>query len=581
MSNLSVEQIKRDSHGLRGKIADTLKSGATHFEEAEYQLLKFHGTYQQDDRDLRGERRKQNLDKAWSFMVRSKMPGGRITAPQYLLHDRLAGSLGNGTIRLTTRQGIQLHGVLIGDLKEVVAAIRKSGLTTLGACGDVVRNTMGPASPVKDFVHQDVQKLVEEISDTFLPTTSAYSEIWLNGGKFGAAEEGRDPEGQEDPIYGKVYLPRKFKIGIAIPPRNDADILTQDIGMAPVVEDGAVAGYNLWIGGGFGMTHGKTNTRPHLAKAFAYVERSAVVEVVKAIVLVQREYGNRKDRKQARLKYLVANTSLGWFRNAVKNRIRTDIILHPPRKIAFDSVSDPIGWHEQGDGKLFRCIHVAQGRIENVEGGPQYRSGFRALAEKVAMPMIVTPNCNLILADIEPGRKVEVNGLLAKYSFPDDTAFTTARQVAHACVALPTCGLALSESERVFGGLLNEIDDLLRELGLDQEPILIRMTGCPNGCARPYNADFAFVGRAPRKYAMYVGGSHRGDRLAGLHTKSLSFDEIPAAMRDILAAFAKNRAPGESFTDYWGRTQEAGPEPDAAHFHLELARRTDKAGHHE
>jgi sulfite reductase beta subunit-like hemoprotein len=298
--------------------------------------------------------------------------------------------------------------------------------------------------------------------------------------------------------------------------------------------------------------------------------------VVKAIVLVQREYGNRKDRKQARLKYLVADTSLAWFRNAVKNRVSGDCVLHEPKEMIFDTVSDQVGWHEQGDGNLFRCIHVAQGRIENVEGGPQYRSGFRALAQKVAMPMIVTPNCNLILADVEPGRKAEVDEILAQYGFPDDTAFTAARQVAHACVALPTCGLALSESERVFGGLLNEIDDVLRDLGLEKEPLLVRMTGCPNGCARPYNADFAFVGRAPRKYAMYVGGSHRGDRLAGLHTKMVTFDEIPGAMRGILEDFAKSREPGESFTDYWGRTQETLPDPDAAHFHVELAQRAEK-----
>lgn len=575
MSKSSLEQIKRDSHGLRGEIIEGLKSGAAHFDEAELQLLKFHGTYQQDDRDLRTERRKQKLDKAWMFMVRSKMPGGRITAEQYLQHDRLAGKLGNGTIRLTTRQGIQLHGILKGSLKEAISTIKKSGLTTWGACGDVVRNTMGPASPIRDVAHEDVQKLAEELSDTFLARSSAYSEIWLNGEKVGAGDDSK-PEEQEEEIYGNIYLPRKFKIGIAVPPRNDVDIFTQDVGMAPVLEEGKVAGYNLWIGGGFGMTHGKTNTRPHLAKPFAYVERDRVVEVVKAIVLVQREYGNRQDRKQARLKYLVANTSLGWFRNAVHHRVGEDCILHEPKEMVFDTVSDQLGWHEQGDGRLFRCVHVSQGRIENVEDGPQFRSGFRAVAEKVGAPMIATPNCNLIVADIDPGRKAEVDQILAQYGFPNDTAFTAAHQVAHACVALPTCGLALSESERVFGKLLNQIDDVLRDLGLEKEPLLVRMTGCPNGCARPYNADFAFVGRAPRKYAMYVGGSHRGDRLAGLHTKVVSFEEIPAVMRGILQDFTTNREPGETFTDYWGRTREAGPEPDADHFHVELAERAEK-----
>jgi sulfite reductase beta subunit-like hemoprotein len=296
--------------------------------------------------------------------------------------------------------------------------------------------------------------------------------------------------------------------------------------------------------------------------------------VVKTIVQVQREYGNRKDRKLSRLKYLVENTSRPWFRNAILERLNHGVTLHPMKEMTFDTVSDQLGWHEQGDGKLFRCIHVAQGRIENPADGPRYRAAFRALSEKIGAPMIVTPNCNLIVADIEPAQREQVDAILEENQVPREAAFTAARQVAHACVALPTCGLSLSESERVFGDVLDKVDDILRDLGLEQEPLLIRMTGCPNGCARPYNSDIAFVGRAPKKYAMYVGGSHRGDRLAGLHTKVVEFDDIPGVVRSLLEDFAKNRNEGESFTDYWGRTQELGPEPDPMQFHVELEERS-------
>lgn len=572
MAKESVEDIKRESRGLRGEIVSTINSKASHVEEAEYQLLKFHGTYQQDNRDTRSERRKQKLDKEWIFMVRSKMPGGRMTAEQYILHDDLANNVGWENLRLTTRQGIQLHGIVIGELKTVIAGVVNSGLTTLGACGDVVRNTMGPASPIKDKVHEDCQKLTEEITEAFLPTTNSYTDIWLNGEKLNL-DEGDPSQDPEDPIYGKMYLPRKFKIGISVPPRNDVDIFSQDIGMAPYAPNGEVEGYNIWIGGGFGMSHGKEETRPFLAKPFAYVERKDVVEAVKGIVKVQRDYGNRADRKLARLKYLVANTTMAWFRNAVQERTEGHIEFHELKEMEFDSVSDALGWHEQGDGKFFRGIHVSQGRIEDIEGGARYKTAFREIAEQLGHPMIVTPNCNLIVADVPEGEKDALDKILDKYAIPHGELFTATRQTAHACVALPTCGLALAESERVFGGMLDSVDDILRDLGLENEPILVRMTGCPNGCARPYNSDIAFVGRAPNKYAMYVGGSHRGDRLAGLYKKVITFDEIPGEIRSLLEDFAKGREEGESFTDYWDRTRERGEDPEASHFHVELAER--------
>ncbi len=568
MAKQSVEDTKRLSDGLRGQIEAVLKSDASHFDEPEYQLLKFHGSYQQDDRDLRSERRKQKLDKAWSFMVRSKMPGGRITADQYLKHDDIAGRLANGTLRLTTRQGIQLHGVLKGGLKEVIATIKNSGLTTLGACGDVVRNTMGPATPIKDFAHADAQALTEELTQVFLPRTTGYADIWLDGEKLNLDD---NSERDEDPIYGKLFLPRKFKFAIGIPPRNDADVLVNDVALISHSESGdKVDGYTVCIGGGGGMTHGKEETRPALGQPLCYAPRDKVVEICKAIVQVQREYGNRNDRRMARLKYVVLNNGINWFRNATEQRL--DFKLEPAKPFHFDTVADQLGWHEQGDGKLFRGVHVAQGRIEDNDN-VRYRSAFRDIAKKYALPMIVTGNTNLIIADIDPGQKQLIDTELQAHGIPNEEAFTNLRKTAHACVALPTCGLALAEAERVFGTTLNQIDEILFDLGLEHEPLLVRMTGCPNGCARPYNADISFVGRGPAKYAMYIGGSSRGDRIVGLYKKVVTFDEIAGEVREILEDFAKNRNDGESFTDYWGRTQPQGEAPGCEHFHVELAER--------
>lgn len=575
MAKVSVEEIKRKSRALRGEIAPTLHSSASHFEEAEVQLLKFHGTYQQDDRDKRAELRKQNLDKAWSFMTRTKMPGGRISAAQYIAHDDFADKLANGTLRLTTRQGIQFHGVLKGGLKEVIAGINEIGLTTWGACGDVVRNTMGPAAPIKDAAHEDAQKLAQEISDAFLARSHAYSDIWLDGEKVELDSANTDGAGDEDePVYGKVYLPRKFKMGIAVPPCNDVDIYSQDVAFVPHLSNGIVEGYTMLIGGGFGMTHGMVNTRPALAAPLAFVTRDEVVAVTEAIVKIQREYGNRKDRKQARMKYLVASAGLNWFRNAIRNR--TGCTLHPPKDFTFDSVADRLGWNEQGDGKLFCGIHIPQGRILNRGDGVRFKDALRKIAGEFDFPISITANTNVIFCDIDPAQREAVDAILAEHRVPHVDDFTEMRKTAHACVALPTCGLALSESERIFDDVLDQIDASLVKLGLEREPILIRMTGCPNGCARPYNADIAFVGRAPGKYAMYVGGSIRGDRLAGLEHKVIALEDIPGAVESLLEDYAKNRNAGENFTDYVARTREVGPRPDPEQFHFELKERSER-----
>jgi sulfite reductase (ferredoxin) len=565
MASKSVEEIKAESRALRGSIQETLLGGESHFSEEEYQLLKFHGTYQQDDRDQRASRKKQNLDKAWIFMVRSKLPGGALSAKQYLEHDRIAGDLGNGSLRITTRQGFQLHGVLKGDLQDCIQRINATGITTWGACGDVVRNTTGPATPFKDAAHLDAQRLAKEISDTFLAKTTAYAEIWLDGKRLN--------QETAEPIYGDHYLPRKFKIGIAVPPRNDVDIYSNDLGFISHVENGRVKGYTVVAGGGFGMTHGKTETFPALAKPLFYVAREHAVEAAVAVVTAQRDFGNRADRKRARLKYLIDERGIDWFRAEVSKRL--GVPFEPAREVHWNTVSDLLGWHEQGDGKLFCGIWVEEGRIKDTEER-QWRTAFRTIAEQFGFPIRLTTNCNIIFHDVDPAAKQRVTDILLRHGIPRPEDLTETRRLAQACVALPTCGLALAESERVFHLVLDEIDEILKEFGLADDPILIRMTGCPNGCARPYNADIAFVGRAPGKYAFYVGGSFTGERLVGLQEKTITLEEIPGRVRELIEEFVGNREGNETFSGYWGRTHVNGPEPKPDQFHLEFAQRGNK-----
>lgn len=588
MSKASVEDIKLASHGLRGQLAEDFADTSTaNIPEESNVLLKHHGSYMQDDRDRRAALVKEKKDKAWSFMIRSKMPGGRITAAQWLLHDDLC-TKAMGNMRLTNRQGIQLHGVLKGGLKEVINSVCHSGMSTMGACGDVVRNTMGPAAPIKDEVHTDTQRLTEEISRRFLWRSSAYADIWLDGEKIepnwikdpevnpAVREVTKATEG-EDPIYGRIYLPRKFKIGVAIQPCNDVDVFSQDLGLVPHVVDGRVQGYTITVGGGFGMSHGQLNTRPFLGQPLLYVERGHVVDAVEAVVTTQRDHGNRTDRKNARLKYTVESMGLDAFRAEVVRRL-PGVSTQAPKPLKFDTVEDNLGWHEQGDGKLYCGVFVNMGRVADSEGTPQYRSAFAEIARTLDLPFVVTPNTNIFIADVSPEQKPQVDAILAKHGVVhvDKEGYTRARKVAHACVALPTCGLSLSESERALPGILDKIDPILKELGLEDEPILFRMTGCPNGCGRPYNADFGFVGRAPNKYAMFVGGSVRGDTLAGLEFKSVLGDEIPAKVRSFLEAFKAERQDVEIFADWFARTRTKGVAPSPEQFHVELAERAAK-----
>ncbi len=566
MAGSKVEQIKEQSHYLRGTIQETLRSDASHFGEEDIQLLKFHGTYQQDDRDARVELKRAGLDKAWSFMVRTKIPGGHLAADEYLKLDQIATDLSNQTIRITTRQNFQYHLVLKGGLQECIARVTQSGITTVGACGDIVRNVMASPTPLNTPVHCEAQKLADELTQALFPKTRAYAEIWLNGEKLYPP-----PEAENEPLYGQYYLPRKFKIGVAVPPRNDVDIYTQDIGFVAHAPNAQAEGYTILVGGGFGMTHGKLKTYPVLGKPLFYVAREHAVAAAVAIVTVQRDYGNREDRSRARMKYLVEERGLEWFRKEVEARLQAP--TEDPKPLQWTTVADMLGWHEQGDGKLFCGVFVPQGRIQDTEE-VRYRSAFREIARRFRFPIRLTPNCNILFCNIQPDQRNAVDQVLDQHGVPSDEGMMEARKTSHACVALPTCGLALAESERVFGQVMDEIDKILRELHLEKEPILIRMAGCPNGCSRPYNADVSFVGRAPGKYAFFVGGSMTGDRLVGLEKKVVELKEVPAVVKTYLEEFAAHREAGETFSEFWGRTHQPGPRPVPEQFHLELAERS-------
>lgn len=568
MEKSNVEDIKTSSQGLRGKLMAELKEDAPYFSEDSFQLLKFHGSYQQDDRDERLLRRKAGLEKAWQFMVRSKIPGGDLTTAQYLAHDRLAGDLANGTLRLTNRQDIQLHGILKGSLKACLGAINASGLTTWGACGDIVRNTTACAVPVMDRPHQRVQELANQINHSFYAQSRAYARIWLDG------EEIIDSDEMGEPFYGEAYLPRKFKVGIAVPPENDVDVFSNDVALIAIVEDGDITGYNVYVGGSFGMSHGQIQTEPALAQALLFVEEDRVMDMLKVIVTIQKEYGRRDDRKQARMKYLIRDRGLIWFRDEVAKRWGDTV--HPIRSVSLGTVADHLGWHKQGDGKFFAGIWVPDGRVADRDHC-QFRTAFRQICERFSLSLRITPNANLYFYNIDPETRSRVEEILRKHGVVCGSDFSAARQMSHACVAHPTCGLALAESERVFQSFMDQFDETLVDLNLWSQPILVRMSGCPNGCSRPYNADFALVGRAPGKYALYVGGSSRGDHLAGLEKRSMNVEEIHRKIRQILTQYVEERLPEEAFGDFWRRIHGQSSTPVAAQFHIERAEREVEA----
>ncbi|MEK6676287.1 MAG: NADPH-dependent assimilatory sulfite reductase hemoprotein subunit [Planctomycetota bacterium] len=541
-----VEGVKRASRHLRGTIAETLAADSTHFHESDEVLLKFHGTYQQDDRDVRQDRRKQGLEEAYQFMVRVAIPSGVVTADQYVQLDELADRYANHSLRVTTRQGIQYHGVLKKGLKKTIAGINQSLLTTLAACGDVERNVMGCPAPLGDSAHTTVQRLTKEIARELRPATKAYHEIWLNGEKHLSTET----ESETEPFYKDTYLPRKFKTGVALATDNCIDVYSYDLALVAIFEGDNVVGYNVLVGGGMGMTHGKADTFARLAEPLAYVEAEHVIETARTVAAIYRDHGNRADRRHSRIKYLIAEWGMEKFREEFRQRV--SFTPQPFRSIPTPPVHDHLGLHPQADGKWFLGVFVESGRIID-RPECQMKTALRSIVEKYRTGVHFTASQNVLLTGLNRSDVDAVQRVLKDHGVRLVEELSLARRFSMACPALPTCGLAMADSERLMPAVVDRFEAELTSLGLRDEPISLRMTGCPNGCARPYTADIAFVGRRPDVYHIYVGGGIPGDRVVDLYAADVATQDMVTVMRPLLSSWASNRRNSESLSDYYQR----------------------------
>jgi sulfite reductase (ferredoxin) len=538
-----VELAKQNGRHLRGTIAETLASDAGHFEHDDVQLLKFHGTYQQDSRDERRERAAAGGGKAYSFMVRVAIPAGAITARQYLALERIADEHANGTLRVTTRQGFQFHGILKGDLKPAIARINRDLLTTISACGDVQRNVMGCSAPLADAEHHRVRQIAEELARELRPASRAYHEIWLDGEKQLSTE-------QEEPFYGDRYLPRKFKTAVGLSVDNCVDIYSQDVGLLAIVRRGRVAGFNLLVGGGLGMTHNKADTTARLAQPLGFVPTEHGIEAVRIVAAIFRDHGNRSDRRHARLKYLIAEWGLDRFRDEFQRRATFQ--LGPTVTLEPLPFHDHLGRHRQADGRWFYGVFIQSGRIVD-SSGLRLKAALHEIISRFEPGIRLTGQQNLLLTDLEASALPEVEDLLRRHGVVPAHEMSAARRFSMACPALPTCGLAVAESERAIPGLLAQFEAELDGLGLRRAPITIRMTGCPNGCARPYTADLAFVGRSLGLYNVYVGGGLAGDRLVDLYRADVPMEELLPAVRPLLERWSVERTANEGLGDFYQR----------------------------
>lgn len=538
----ALEYLKDESNYLRGTIEQGLADPLTGaISDDDTKLLKFHGSYQQDDRDLRDERRKQKLEPAYSFMIRVRLPGGTATPEQWLAMDDISNNYANQTLKLTTRQTFQFHGILKRNLKTSMKKINESVLDTIAACGDVNRNTMCNPNPYQSHIHKEINDYATKISDHLLPKTNAYHEIWLDG------EKVLDSSEEIEPMYGKKYLPRKFKIGIALPPSNDIDVYSQDIGLIGIVEDETLVGFNVTVGGGMGMTHGNTDTYPQVGRLAGFVPKEQVVDVCEKILTIQRDYGNRENRKNARFKYTVDRLGVDKVVEELNTRLGWEI--EEPRDFEFEHNGDRLGWIEGDEGVWNYTLFIQNGRVKDTEDY-QLKTALRKIAETHTGDFRLSPNQNLIIANVTPEKKEEIQNLIDQYGLTDGKNYTGLRRNSMACVAFPTCGLAMAESERYLPSLISKIEDLLDEAGVNDEEITIRMTGCPNGCARPALAEIAFIGKAPGKYNMYLGGGFKGERLNKLYKENIGEQEILESLRPILMDYGKERLEGEHFGDF-------------------------------
>ncbi len=553
------EYIKEASNYLRGTLAEGLREEITGaIVEDDQQLVKFHGMYLQDDRDLRSERTRKKMEKAFSFMIRVRIPGGVLSAAQWLALDHVARTYGNTTMRLTTRQTVQLHGIIKSNLKATLKEIDSVLLGSIAACGDVNRNVMCGANPDESAAHAEALELARKISDHLTPQTPAYREIWLDGERIAGGEDT-----VVEPIYGKTYLPRKFKIVVAVPPSNDVDIFAHDLGYIAIRDEaGVILGWNVTVGGGMGMTHGEPETYPRTADVMGFCAPKDAVAIAEAVVTVQRDWGNRANRKHARLKYTIEDRGLDAFRTEVMRR--AGVLLQPAKPFVFTATGDRYGWSQGTEGRGHLTLFVENGRIHDVAGAAQM-AALRQIAQLHDGEFRVTPNQNLIVANIPTDKQTEIHwiakeaGLLAPWS--------GLRRNAMACVALPTCGLALAESERYLPDLITALDARLAAHGLSADDIVIRMTGCPNGCARPYLAEICLVGKGPGRYNLYLGAAFDGSRLSKLYAEDVEDAGIVATLDPIFAAYLAERQKGEHFGDFTIRAGFVAATTNGADFH--------------
>lgn len=552
MTNRSpIERIKEQSRGLRGTLAGSLADAHTGgLREDDQQLIRLHGSYQQDDRDVREERRQRRLEPAWSFMVRLRLPGGVCTPAQWLAVDAIARQYGGGALRLTTRQTFQFHGIAKRHLKATMQALDAALLDTIAACGDVNRNVIASANAVESPVFTEVTAAAHVLAGHLLPQTRAWHEIWLDGEKLVG-------EPEPEPLYGKTFLPRKFKTAIAIPPLNDVDLFAQDLGFIAIVEHGRLAGYNLTVGGGMGATHGDPATYPRLADVAGFLPPERLLAVAEAVMTTQRDFGDRSNRKHARLKYTIADRGLDWFVGEVNRRVGAP--LEPARPFRFGSHHDRFGWQRGADDAYHLTLRIPSGRIVDRDDRP-WLTGLREIARVHSGHFRVTPNQNLILAGIAPEDRAATEELVARYALDTGTARAPLLRDALACVALPTCPLAMAEAERYLPAFSASVLSLLERHGLSAEPLSLRITGCPNGCARPYLAEIGLVGKAAGRYNLMLGGGTTGERLNVLYRENIDEAAILALLDGLFGQWAAERSPGERFGDFLWRTGRIGPE---------------------
>ncbi|ANF57748.1 NADPH-dependent assimilatory sulfite reductase hemoprotein subunit [Halotalea alkalilenta] len=542
------EKLKVDSDYLRGQLMEDMADIATGaVSDGDLQLTKFHGFYLQDDRDLRSERRQQKLEPLYSFMVRLRIPGGRLSTAQWLVMDRVATDYANDTLRVTTRQTLQYHGVFKRNLRAHLKTINDVMVDTIAACGDVNRNVTSTANPHRSRLHLELFKLAAKISDHLLPHTRAYHEIFL-----GEERVYGGPDEVVEPLYTKHYLPRKFKIGLALPPDNEIDIHTNDIGFIAIVEGGEIVGFNVTVGGGMGSTHGEPDTYPRISDVIGYVPVDKAVDVAEKIMLVQRDNGNRKSRKHARVKYTVDTMGIEGFKAELENYL--GYALEPTRDHRFETTGDLLGWYQGEDGLWHYGLFVENGRIKDypedspIHAGMKLKSGLKAIAESFDGDIVMSCNQNVIISNVPEAAKAGIDELLDKFNMVKSV--TPLRQHSIACVALPTCGLAMAESERYLPTLLDKLDAVMRDAGLEQDPIVLRMTGCPNGCGRPFMAEIGFVGKAIGRYNLYLGGNFTGTRLNKMYRENIDEKTILEELTPMIHRYGREREPGECFGDF-------------------------------